>query len=39
MIQLFEGCRNDTADARIFVKLVRHKQFQMVSVEDRITEI
>ena len=38
-IQLFEDCRKDTADARIFVILVRHKQFQMVSFENRITEI
>ena len=37
--QLFEEYRNDPANARLFIILIRHKQIEMISDGNKITEI
>ena len=36
--QLFEEYRNDLANARLFVILIRHRQIEMISNRNKITE-
>ena len=38
-IQLFEEYRNDPANARLFLILIRHREIKMVSDGNKITEI
>ena len=38
-IQLFEAYRNDPANAKLFLVLIRHREIKMVSDGTKITEI
>ena len=38
-IQLFEEYRNDPANARLFLILIRHREIKMISDGNKITEI
>ena len=38
-IQLFEEYRNDPANARLFVILIRHRQIEMLSDGNKIIEV
>ena len=38
-IQLFEEYRNDPANARLLLILIRHREIKMVSDGNKITEI
>ena len=38
-IQLFEENRNDPANARLFINLMKHRQIELISDGIKVTEI